>query len=270
LFPCVPALTGRLLAVALGIVILAPAWADPSPTRAADTVESVLVGELFELVNDARVGMDLRPLRADVDLTKLASLRADHMAGTGQLSHTTYGGSLSDALSATGQRFVSAGEAVGTYTGLTPERSAHPLFQLWRGSTPHWELISSVTFNYVGVGVSVRADGAVFAALLFAETTDRTPPTATITSRRALGGTVSWTWSGADPLLQTRTAGLCSFDVQYRLGSGAWKLVRARTSARSMSLAGRQRGTLHAARVRARDCAGNLSGWSAAKPVRVP
>ena len=36
------------------------------------------------------------------------------------------------------------------------------------------------------------------------------------------GTTVTWTWSGADTALQTHTAGLKNFDVQYRVGSGTW------------------------------------------------
>lgn len=72
------------------------------------------------------------------------------------------------------------------------------------------------------------------------ETLDRTAPTAAVTGGRVTGRTVSWTWRGTEVALQTHTSGLRSFDVEYRVNSGAWRLLKSRTTATALtSRAGR-------------------------------
>ena len=76
------------------------------------------------------------------------------------------------------------------------------------------------------------------------------------------GDDVRWTWSGYDPRLQTHTAGLRDFDVQYRVGWASWVLLRDNTTQTSITLANRPGGRSYALRVRATDRRGNVGVWS--------
>lgn len=91
-----------------------------------------------------------------------------------------------------------------------------------------------------------------------------------MTGGRVSGRTVSWTWRGTEVTLQTHTSGLCTFDVQHRVDAGAWRLLKSRTTATSLSLTSRPAGHTYAIRIRARDCAGNVSAFTAARTLRVP
>ena len=81
---------------------------------------------------------------------------------------------------------------------------------------------------------------------------------------------MSWSGTGADTRLQTHTAGLKNFDVQYRVGSGTWTTIRTGTTAKSLSLGSRAHGHYYGLRVRARDNLGYLSAWSAEMRIWVP
>jgi len=78
---------------------------------------------------------------------------------------------------------------------------------------------------------------------------------------------VSFTWTGADRLLQTHTAGLKNFDVQLKRDSGSWRTIRTGITATSLTLWNRAGGHWYRLRVRARDERGNVSGWT--KQIRV-
>ena len=80
----------------------------------------------------------------------------------------------------------------------------------------------STPFNYIGIGPGlslveppdVRVGGADRVARPHPGGRPRsTGPSAPATTSR-------WTWNGYDPRLQTHTAGLRDFDVQYRVGYG--------------------------------------------------
>jgi hypothetical protein len=84
------------------------------------------------------------------------------------------------------------------------------------------------------------------------------------------GNDVHWSWRGADPLLQTHTAGLRDFAVQQRTDSGNWVTVSAATTATRRTALNRARGHWYGLRVRARDRAGNVGPWSPELRVWVP
>jgi hypothetical protein len=81
--------------------------------------------------------------------------------------------------------------------------------------------------------------------------------------------TVFFTWTGRDGQLQTHTAGLRDFDVQYRVDEGPWSVIRTHTTATQIILANRPAGHTYSVRVRDRDRRNNLSAWSAARTVSV-
>ena len=86
----------------------------------------------------------------------------------------------------------------------------------------------SATNNYIGLGVAYRSsDHKTYASGNLTEAKDHTRPWARMSTRSRSGTTVRWTWQGNDTTLQTHTAGLKNFDVQYRVGSGAWHTRRS-------------------------------------------
>jgi uncharacterized protein YkwD len=251
------------------IVVLLAVLATLCAAPTSASTEGVAQANLLTLINNARADLGLRALRSDSALGALAVKRARFMVDTGELNHTTYGGEIGPAVDGTGIRWLSVGENVAMAAYPTGADTARVLFDIWRDSPPHWAAITSAEFNYIGIGVALTAAGAPFAALVFAETADRTAPTAAMTGGSRSGNRVTWAWKGSDVPLQTHTAGLCSFDVAYRVDSGAWKTIRARTTGTSLVLASRPAGHVYAVGVAARDCAGNVSPWSSARAVRI-
>ena len=261
----------RRTSLPLSVLCVVLVLAGSATGASAATVEQSMQATLLRLVNGARAELGLRPLRADSKLGSLAVHRARWMAQRGEMSHETYGGPIDAAVNTTGIRWLSAGENVGWASGVSGAAAAQTLFEAWRASPPHWAAITSDTFNYVGVGVALKSPGAeTYAALVFAETRDRTAPVARLQPDPVSGRTVTWTWTATDVLLQTHSSRVCSFDIGYRVDSGAWRVLRSRTTTTSLTLTNRTSGRTYALRLRARDCAGNVSAWTAARAVKVP
>jgi hypothetical protein len=147
---------------------------------------------------------------------------------------------------------------------------AQTVFNAWKASSIHWAILMSTSFNYIGLGAAVSSNGRTYVSGDLSESKDHTRPWAKMTGSSRSGTTVSWTWTGADTRLQTHTAGLKNFDVQYRVGTGTWSTIRSGTTAKSLTLTGRAHGRYYGLRVRARDNLGYVSAWSAELRVWVP
>jgi uncharacterized protein YkwD len=249
------------------IAIFAISVAAPTATAtSASTAESSVIG----WINSARSARGLVPLRYDSDLASISGLRASRMASANTMSHTI-GGNLSSQLNAYGVRWFRYGENVGWSTASWPSGSARSIFNMWMNSSSHRALILSDRFNYVGVGLASRSSGAkTFASAVFAETTDHTRAVARVTRATRSGDDARWAWSGYDPRLQTHTAGLRDYDIQYRVGYGSWILLRNDTTQASITIADRPHGRSYAIRVRATDRRGNVGAWSREARIWVP
>jgi len=265
-----------IAALALTALLVPGAWLAgpvPAPARASSTPTAASVElTLLTWLNRDRVALGLRPLRRDVVVAGLARERATRLAGIGILAHQYAGGDLGSALAGRGVEWYRWGENIGTSTASWGVRAASMIYALWRASPEHWAAMTSETLNYVGIGVAYRSgNGATYASIVFTESPDRTAPWARMTSARALtsatGTAASFTWRGADPVLQSHTAGLRTFDVQYRVDAGPWRTIRSATTATALTLPRRPPGHSYWLRVRARDGRGNLSAWS--RPLRV-
>jgi uncharacterized protein YkwD len=258
------------LALILALAIGLPAWAShPSPVSASS--ESSMADTILARMNADRASLGLVPLRLDVRLAGLATRRAGWMAATGQLSHDSSGMSLIDAITTAGVKApYLGGEAIGVTNAPPGPDAVRLVYDLWRTSPEHWDLMMSRDFNYVGVGV-VRNDasGDTYESLVFAEAPDITGPVVRITGSGHTGGTVFFTWAGRDNPLQTHTAGLRDFDVQYRVDGGPWSTIRTHTTTTRLILANRPAGHVYSVRVRDRDRRNNLSPWSVIRTVRV-
>ena len=239
----------------------------PSATAGShSSTESSLVG----WINNARVARGLVPLRPHSSLVSIAGLRASRMAATNTMSHTI-AGNVGSQLSSYGVRWYRYGENIGWSTAGWSSASAKAIFSMWMNSPSHKALILSSRFNYIGVGLAYRSSNRkTFGSAVFAETVDYTRAIGRMTGGTRSSNDLRWTWSGYDPKLQTHTAGLRDYDVQYRINYGTWVLLRDNTTATSLSLPDRSRGRSYAIRVRATDRRGNVGAWSAEKRLWIP
>ena len=230
----------------------------------ADTMESTILS----LVNAERTKRGLVPLRLHSQLVDLAGDRAAYMASIGAMQHISC---LSCTFNGRGIQWYGGSEVVATTSYPWGSQAASSIYNGWKGSSMHWNLLMSSTSNYIGIGVAYRSStGRTYASAVMTESKDRTNPWAKVSGSSRSGTTVSWSWTGADTKLQTHTAGLKNFDVQYRVGSGTWSTIKSATTARTLTLTGRAHGHWYGLRVRARDNAGRVSGYSAELRVWVP
>lgn len=256
-----------LLAVfaATGLTVVGPV-ANPAPAAAitTGTVESTVLG----WINAERINRGLVPLRRHAGLVDLAGDRADEMATTGVFKHPAC---ITCMFDARGIQYWSGAEIIA-WTGYELSTdAAKSLFNAWRNSSLHWGILMSSKYNYIGIGVADKTStNGTYAAGLLTESRDRTKPWARMSGGSRSGTTVSWTWTGADTRLQTHTAGLKNFVVQYRVDDGTWATIRSGTTAKSLSLSDRARGHCYSLRVRSRDNRDLLSAYTSAVQVCVP
>lgn len=254
---------GATLIAALAVTALA---APASAATSASTAEAMIIG----WVNTDRAAAGLAPLRGDSDLAYIAGVRASRMASSNTMSHTV-GGNLSNQLAYRDVQWYRYGETIGWSSAAFPVDSARAIYRAWMNSPAHRALLMSTRFNYIGLGLAYRSsNGRTFASAVMTESLDHTRAVARVVTRGRSGDDITWTWNGYDPRLQTHTAGLRDFDVQYRVGYGSWRLLRDNTTSTSLFLRDRVHGLSYAIRVRATDRRGNVGKWSAESRIWVP
>ena len=261
---------GRLVFTLAILAALLAMPARPAPVAAATTASSV-ASAILDLANRDRAARDLRPLRLDGRLATIADDRAGNLASATSFSHSAAGGSLSTPLAEASVQWYGWGEIIARWPGGLRSTTAASIYGAWKKSPVHWAALMSRDFNYVGFGVVLRpADGQVFASGVFTESRDHTAPRVTDPFGSRSGTTITFTWRGRDPALQTHWAKLRDFDVWLRRDGGAWRLVRNNTTATSLRLRDRARGHRYEIMVRARDRAGNLGRPTARVGIWVP
>lgn len=254
----------KLLRVGLAFALMTASAATTASASSITTPERQIMTE----VNQARVANGLVPLRSDYRLWGLADERAAAMASANVLSHGA-AGSLADGLNRRGIQWYTHGEVIAYSTGSASAAATY-LFELWANSPPHWALLTSSSFNYLGVGLAVSASGVTYGSIVLTESRDRTGARGTMVGATVSGDDVRWTWRGSDPRLQTHTAGLRDFAVQQRTDGGSWVTVSTATTSTARSAINRARRHWYGLRVRARDRAGNVGPWSAELRIWVP
>jgi hypothetical protein len=227
-------------------------------------------GSLLSWMNRDRLAHGLRALRLDSRLAALSGDRATWMAARGVLTHQSAGGSVCTAMTSRSITWYRCGEDIGFTTATWGTASAKYIYTLWRHSAPHWALMMSTRYNYVGIGVARQTNGSTFASIVFLEGPDRTRPIARMRTRSVSGTTVHYTWSATDTRLQTHTAGVQDYNVELRIDNGPYVRIRTATTQTSLSLLHRARGHWYTVRVQARDKRGNLSAWSHGLRAWVP
>jgi Cysteine-rich secretory protein family len=250
------------------LAILALTVSTP-PVQAATTTND-LEHNLLGLINSARSERGLKPLRVGNRIWLIAGYRAGRMASTNVLSHSV-AGSIASQLKAKGVPWYAYGEDIGYTRTKRGQTAIKDLFRMWKASPTHWRLMMSANYNYIGVGIAYRAsNNKTFSSLVFTESRDLTGARAVMEGASHNGGDSTWVWRGWDPVLQTHTSGLKSYDVQTRVDSGSWHAAASRTTATKRSWNGLASGHTYGMRVRARDKAGNVGPWSSELRVRIP
>jgi uncharacterized protein YkwD len=253
---------------ALLLALLIPLIGPPAPVEAVTATDAE--ARLLGWINTARQDRGLVPLVRWGELSSIAGSRAARMASLNQLSHTA-AGSLSSQLNTEGVSWVRHGETIAWSTAGWPINAAVALYRSWQSSPPHWALLMSSQFNYVGVGLALRSSNSrTYGSVVMTESPDHSGAIGRMGGVSRSGDDVTWTWTGADRRLQTHTAGLRDFDVQYRISGGSWVWLRDNTTARTITLRDRAHGRSHFLRVRATDRRGNVGAWSNSLGIYVP
>lgn len=146
------------------VALTAGPVANPAPANAstATTMESYL----FKWVNDARAARGIPRLELRTRLINIAGDRAATMAATGKMVHTSC---LSCVLRAYGVSFTRCAETIAYTTWPWGYQAARSIFLGWKGSTDHWSILMSRSYNRVGYGVAYRSSSrATFAAAVLA------------------------------------------------------------------------------------------------------
>jgi uncharacterized protein YkwD len=253
----------KLLRLGLAVSLLAITAAATSAASVSDPERQIL-----SMVNQARVARGLVPFRSDPRLWAIADERAAAMAEAEVLSHEI-GGSIGDTLDGRGIQWFGFGEVIA-YSSATASAAAAHLFELWATSPPHWTLLTSSRFNYLGIGLAVSESGLTYGSIVLTESRDRSGAQATVVEAAVSGDDVHWSWRGADTTLQSHGTGLRDFAVQQRTDSGGWVTVSAGTTSTARTAWNLAHGHWYGLRVRGRDRAGNAGPWSPEVRIRVP
>jgi uncharacterized protein YkwD len=252
---------------AIPVVLLATLLIAPSASATSVSDAEALA---VSWINHDRMDRGLAPLRTDGNLAAIAGIRASRMASANVMSHTV-GGDLAAQLNWYNVAWYRYGETIGWSTASFPTNSARAIYQAWMGSSAHRALLLSDQLNYIGMGLAYRSSNQrTFASAVLTESPDHTRPVARVTCVSRSGDDVHWSWNGYDPRLQTHTAGFRDYDVQYRVGSGIWSLIRDNTTSTSITLANRPGGRYYSIRVRGTDRRGNVGAWSSESRIWVP
>ena len=109
---------------------------------------------------------------------------------------------------------------------------------MWKASPSHWKLMMSSQLQLHRRGHRVPVEQPQDLQLPDLHRVARSDRHARRrwTASAGMGASATWSWHGWDPVLQTHTAGLKSFDVQTRVGSGGWRTVARKTTATSRAL----------------------------------
>ncbi len=240
-------------------------------TPSSTSTASAMAADILGWLNRDRAAAGLRPLRTWTSLATLAGRRAASMSSTLTLSHQAAGGDPGAALTSAGIQWYSYGEVIGETSYPWGSQAAANLYAMWKSSAVHHAIMFSSSYNYLGIGIVQASDGSAWSSIVFSESADHTPPVARNGSLvRVYGTSLTFHWSGVDPVLQTHTAGIRGYNVQYRVNSGPWSTIRHLTTMTWLGLSNRRHGAYYSFRVQAVDRRGNLSAWTAAKRIWVP
>lgn len=137
---------------------------DGSKNEQVSAGQSSMTSQVVSLVNSERAAQGLTALQKDSRLAALAQQKAEDMAKNQYFSHTspTYGSAF-DMLKAAGYSYKTAGENIAM-----GQKSAASVMDGWMHSSGHRANILHTSYEKIGVGYAVSADGMPYWVQIFA------------------------------------------------------------------------------------------------------
>ena len=137
---------------------------DSSKNEQMSAGQSSMTSQVVNLVNSERAAQGLMALQKDSRLAALAQQKAEDMAKNQYFSHTspTYGSAF-DMLKAAGYSYKTAGENIAM-----GQKSAASVMDGWMHSSGHRANILHTSYEKIGVGYAVSADGTPYWVQIFA------------------------------------------------------------------------------------------------------
>ena len=137
---------------------------DSSKNEQVSAGQSSMTSQVVNLVNSERAAQGLTALQKDSRLAALAQQKAEDMAKNQYFSHTspTYGSAF-DMLKAAGYSYKTAGENIAM-----GQKSAASVMDGWMHSSGHRANILYTSYEKIGVGYAVSADGMPYWVQIFA------------------------------------------------------------------------------------------------------
>ena len=137
---------------------------DGSKNEQVSAGQSSMTSQVVNLVNSERAAQGLTALQKDSRLAALAQQKAEEMAKNQYFSHTspTYGSAF-DMLKAAGYSYKTAGENIAM-----GQKSAASVMDGWMHSSGHRANILHTSYEKIGVGYAVSADGMPYWVQIFA------------------------------------------------------------------------------------------------------
>ena len=126
--------------------------------------QSSMTSQVVSLVNSERAAQGIAALQNDSKLSEIAQQKAEDMAKNQYFSHTspTYGSAF-DMLKAAGYSYKTAGENIAM-----GQKSAASVMDGWMHSSGHRANILHTSYEKIGVGYAVSADGTPYWVQIFA------------------------------------------------------------------------------------------------------
>lgn len=158
-----------LVASAVALALLAILVGGTTVPRAvnADTAGS-MEASILAWINDARASRGRPALVRTAGLADLAGDRATAMAAQQRMDHDV-AGCLRCQLESREIRWELHGEVIGMTSWAWGSEAARSLYDAWRGSAYHWDLLLGRDFNVVGVGVARAADGTTYGSIVLVD-----------------------------------------------------------------------------------------------------
>lgn len=136
----------------------------PAAPVSASTAQT-MASDLLAWINSARVKHGLGALRTDSRLASLATQRAGTLASLNLLSHSAPG-CLSCQVATRGVSYNFLGEVLASNTYTWGAQSASIVFDSWRKSPPHWDILMAARVDTIGIGLIRSSTGATYASAI--------------------------------------------------------------------------------------------------------
>ena len=198
----------------------------PTATAATDGVDATAISAaesaMVTALNADRTERGLVPVRIDARLMTIARARSNDMVAKDYFGHVQPDGrNVFDILTAKHVTWYTAGEIIA-WNNYDLSTTVEVANRQWLNSPSHDAILSSASYNYIGVGLAIDASsGKNMWTAVYLKGPDRTGAWAKMVSvsKTTLSSTyvrVTLKWRGGDTRLQVLTSGFRYYQIQRR------------------------------------------------------